>query len=299
MGPVDQDVLSVVWDQSEHLKSLRIFIRGAEEVEAGSHQSLFTAQTIIRSLRPGPLPFLTTLTVLYGQPALPCYWDNILYLLRLSPNLIDLTLIDVDPVDRWFDDTAGVMVFPNLRRIRFGRDLDRIGSRSELLRSISAPRLETLFVPMRHLLHDDNDDIISFLRRSSTPPLHRLTLDFLRMHSDSSTADLFALTPTLTHLEICSVSHNTIHDFFTILAQSPPLVLPDLQHLTLRDVHSVSPSLWAVVLQALSLRRTHLQTVHIVSAARIESLRMPPGTLEAFRALSANGLDISIAEASR
>ncbi|KAJ7649901.1 hypothetical protein FB45DRAFT_5696 [Roridomyces roridus] len=230
------------------------------------------------------LPGLQALEIFGQGGAEPeCFWISFHRLLRLSPNLTELTMQNISFMGNINEEEPDTLVLPHLRHLTHLKNFDDIDW-------ISAPRLETLHMETESLF---SSSLISFLRCSS-PPLWKLQLFGDSSSWFDSFEDSMALIPTLTHLELACLNSALVEELFNFLWQNPHHV-PDLQTLDLDEVmicESTSPTTVLTALaDVLSLRRTRLKRVRFV----IYPSGMPlPDDLTIFRELLADGMDIHI-----
>ncbi|KAJ7757804.1 hypothetical protein DFH07DRAFT_459627 [Mycena maculata] len=287
-GSFDGDVAAVVREHAERLKSLEIF---------HGHQGEYIIDDPLRGVGPGPFPSLTSLTIgtfihQDGDDVDYAFFDpnSIFGIFNLAPNLAECTLADVFPASEPALNPRAQLALPNLRRLRFRRRPANLESDDEILRYLTLPGLQTLFLLMSDVR---GDDLISFLKRS-LPPLRDLTL---RCHdSDFSLLEqCLRLLPTLTHLELYGPGVHLVQGLFTVLADSPSSLLPHLQSLSIPNCWDHIPqSTWVELRRALSVRRTHFACVEIT--IRYTSSGPNAENCAAFRHLVDEGMKISIGD---
>ncbi|KAJ6463979.1 hypothetical protein C8R45DRAFT_505490 [Mycena sanguinolenta] len=234
-------------------------------------------------------PRLTTLTLGSAKTLLASYRTNnsnewklgdVARLLNLAPNLVRCVTRSAN-LGSWDSDSDSdlpIMILPNLRYLEFG-GLRVLGS--QLITRLTLPALETLHIPL------DQDCLSLFLRRS-VPPLRKLVL-----HDMQSTEvnEHLRLVPSLTHFEWLAFSG--VLDVFTALTDSESL-LPNLRSLKVRcrSFTSISTALHPTVLRMLSARHPRLVRFHLIA----EQTKLDADTLDGFRRLIAEGMEIAIAE---
>ncbi|KAJ7641691.1 hypothetical protein FB45DRAFT_1022430 [Roridomyces roridus] len=125
------------------------------------------------SAQPQPLPLLQSL-IIFGRENLALELLPFMQLLRLSPNLSQLVLNEVE----FHDDADGAsekLMLPNLRSLIFKYEAKPdTAAGYDILTFISAPHLQTLALTAEDTLYDDWR-ITSFLDRSK-PPLQELVI---------------------------------------------------------------------------------------------------------------------------
>ncbi|KAJ7748746.1 hypothetical protein DFH07DRAFT_560618 [Mycena maculata] len=252
-GTFDPGVGRIIWRHVHRLKHLEIDLEEDPEPDNGS------TIEILAGTSPGLLPFLETL-VIHGSTNPNGSWGysgpQILELLRLAPNLVEC-MIDVDTV---FDlpGTLEQLALPCLRRLTFGD----FYADDDIFKWLALPNLQTLHLSMQDV---QDNDLLEFLQRSS-PPLQDLVMGRGCRHVlFNRLEESLHLVPTLTQLELVGPRDHLMEQLLSSLAESPSHILPNLCRLTFHYLDppyissSVgSPTFWATVLGALSVRHNQL-----------------------------------------
>ncbi|KAJ7512414.1 hypothetical protein B0H11DRAFT_481017 [Mycena galericulata] len=274
----DDNIADIVWRHGQQVKHLTICCDERErleepELDEGEDFEESEHFNILRCWSPpGPLPLLETLTLYHvthddAHGHARYYWEGpqLLTLLRLAPNLIECTFDGVQGVNG-LHDVREMQVLPTLRRLTFARNEHYIHSEDDILKYLTIPSLDALFLSM-HLV--SGGDLLSFFTRSS-PPLRELVVDLVSREENFTRLDeCLRLVPTLTHLDLWCPSRRAMDEMFATLAQSPSL-LPNLCSWTIwldpawnNPINPISSASWEDLLRALTARRTHIQIVHV------------------------------------
>ncbi|KAJ7659406.1 hypothetical protein B0H17DRAFT_1337557 [Mycena rosella] len=286
-----EDVATIVQQHTEQINSLGIY--GDEP------------RYLDRPATMGSFPSLETLTIGSLGPlnasVLP---RQGLAVLGLAPNLVACTLCNFFTQWSPADIITDTLVLPNLRYLKFGRDEARPNSRGsdesrdsddDVLRYLSLPALETLYLPMTDL---PLEDFASFLKRSS-PPLQKLVVSGPHRTADLEYIPLdecLRLVPLLTHFELYSPDERFLglDPFFAALAEAPSTFLPSLQIIKIHD-HPWETS-YELLVRALSVRRGQITQfeLHLIPDATGQMI-MPAAEIRvALQELVADGMDIHI-----
>ncbi|KAJ7641690.1 hypothetical protein FB45DRAFT_1125683 [Roridomyces roridus] len=288
-GPADPNVLSLLWRHPAQLKSLSVFLGPTEHSFA---PGIFDAMT------PPKLDSLTTLIFRCGTEVKCCHWSYLIRLLRCSPNLIQLGLDNVTPLDMWTDKCAKDLVFPHLRQIIFSQHSDRVQGSPDFLKTVFAPQLQTLYLPISRTDFTHND-FHSLLRRS-LPPLQELVLDCSALFGHALTEEALRLIPTLAQLKIISPSLPVMRHFFIVLAlPANNSLLPNLVSLKIRAVAPPSESAWVLIQRALKARRKQIKHASITVVTK-GKVKMPSQDIVvSLMDLSVTGLHFFLGEAQK
>ncbi|KAJ7174039.1 hypothetical protein C8R43DRAFT_976969 [Mycena crocata] len=185
----------------------------------------------------GPFPCLTTLTI--GGHG---YSDSLdvlecMALMRLAPNLVDLTFDNIYFLDVDVYDFVEPLRLPHLQHLRLGKS-DRLGeplASAAILQYLTLPALQSLY--MTDFDFDFDDDFFHFFHRSS-PPLNSLRM---RMPHEAwslqITAMYFQLIPSLTDLDLTCPDAGDL-PLFELLATANDF-LPNLLNVTIRGFFSI------------------------------------------------------------
>ncbi|KAJ7457333.1 hypothetical protein FB451DRAFT_593093 [Mycena latifolia] len=240
----------------------------------------------------GSFPSLTTLTMVDSDE---CSHSSAttMDMLRVCPNLVECTLQEVHYGDESDVDVdaAEILVLPHIRHFKFGTDSHITGD--SLLRHLSLPSLQTLFILLDQL---EVAEILQFLARS-LPPLQELIIgDTLRgaiQWTLDETQYCFSLLPTLTHFELRQLEPDDAADhLLAILANSR--LPPNLSTITFQFFHPPRvPWLQEFCDALLSRRNPSLVAVRIIW--KFERPMAPAETILAqLRQLVADGMTIHV-----
>ncbi|KAJ7757689.1 hypothetical protein DFH07DRAFT_457413 [Mycena maculata] len=176
----------------------------------------------------------------------------------------------------------------------FGRSSDNLVSEDGILKYLTLPGLQVLFLSMSDI---SGNDLISFLERSS-PPLRDLTIGEGCRYLDFPLLEqCLRLLTTLTHLEFYGPYVDLVQGLYATLVDSPSSVFPRLHSLCI-PYHNgcIAKSAWVALQRALSLRRTHFASVNIIFSA--DCSYTPSGLnaelCAAFGQLAEDGMEIHI-----
>ncbi|KAJ7486637.1 hypothetical protein FB451DRAFT_1362941, partial [Mycena latifolia] len=209
----------------------------------------------------GSLPFLRTLTIA-GVKYSSCSTAGTLAMLRACPALVECTLENVSyPLADAYDNTE-MMVLPHVQHLQFD-----IHSDDHVLRYITLPALQTLFIPFAdprvRALH-----LVQFLRRS-VPPLRAIAVDDVSgagRWTRREMEECLSLMPMLTQFELFEPHERqdaAADHFPTILASSSHL-LPNLTTLTFRLRGPQTEAWYHKLHDALVARRTQVRSVRVI-----------------------------------
>ncbi|KAJ7641705.1 hypothetical protein FB45DRAFT_900830 [Roridomyces roridus] len=278
-GTLDSAVTETILRHSHHLARL--------ELSSGTQNDVYEEDEtldveLLGGVLPEPLPVLRALAIRGAENTR--FWSfPFLQLLRLSPNLTELELKDIEFVME--PEATGVHVLSNLCRLSVNIFNGR-GIRT-ILGRISAPRLECL--DLYGLGMHDNDPLTSFLRRSS-PPLQKLHI--VNVQNSRTVDEILSLLPTTTHVEFEYFGQRVAQDLFTQVLEQPTM-LPNLQSLHCALMPSDLP--WDAIPGVLSARRARIQSVRL----ECNAISIPADCLNALRDLSAGGMHICIGNKTR
>ncbi|KAJ7641337.1 hypothetical protein FB45DRAFT_355413 [Roridomyces roridus] len=280
---VDTRIGSLIWGYRSQLKCLKLNVYNDMYDELDEEDEYAEFRLLFGIAQPEPLPFLRTLD-LSGLNSGTLSPLPIIQLLRIAPNLSQLSFCNLALAVDAFDEQ---LALPNLRRLAFVREDPELDEANyELLDFISAPGLEQFTLDLDF---GDEDDIISFLQRSS-PPL--LALEISGTENLYSFDILLSLVPSLTRLRI-KYPDSLAQDLFSALAQTPISVLPNLRDLELESAHD-SDVLWDIVVRALRNRREQIKRFRLSDSW----LEIPPHVLATLRDLVAEGMEMWIQKTS-
>ncbi|KAJ7727239.1 hypothetical protein B0H16DRAFT_1697804 [Mycena metata] len=182
----------------------------------------------------GSFPGLETLTIctlMNRDGEEYTHLNDVIQLLRLTPNLVECTLNTLYT----YDDTGAptILVLPLLTCMNFAQTVTAappwIDSSDNILVHLSLPALQTLFIAFNCI---SSADFLLFLERSS-PPLQKLVIGVVHaIELPFPELDRYLrLLPSLTSLELYTTGKTVANDLFCALADSPSPFLPNLQHL--------------------------------------------------------------------
>ncbi|KAJ7784489.1 hypothetical protein B0H16DRAFT_299565 [Mycena metata] len=208
---------------------------------------------------------------------------HILQFLRLTPTLVECILHSVLMNNANSVDER--VVLPNLTCLKFQEAADGIFCQDTLLRHLTLPRLQTLFVPFTMI---SASEFLLWLTRSS-PPLRKLVVG--DGDSGFSFTEWLHLVPSLVYFELLPAEAHVVDELFTTLAEFHSL-LPNLQSLRIHD--NCSPPLqpaYPALLQLLSNRRPTLVRFEL----RARALPEPDlHVRKELRQLARNGMEIYV-----
>ncbi|KAJ7682402.1 hypothetical protein DFH06DRAFT_293438 [Mycena polygramma] len=284
-----------IWEYGRRFKHLEIYDRQeADEDDHAPRWGGLPTLNLIGAQSTGRLPLLHTLTI--GGSGLEqeqFSGQQILGMLSSALNIEECTFHDVRPVSEdEIRTTAPKLVLPALRRMMFGPGAGRLDSDDCIVKFLTLPAVQMLYLSLRSLT---GDDLLSFLRRSS-PPLTELILGEERLNS-TILAEFLHLVPTLERFEMRSLGSSVMNALLLVLVNSPSM-LPDLHTLRIEGLYSSSDgeldSCWETLLRVLS-SRSKLGIVHVqLKYENSSSFKLTPGIAAAFRNLAQNGLQIHI-----
>ncbi|KAJ7762056.1 hypothetical protein DFH07DRAFT_883466 [Mycena maculata] len=288
-GSFDDAVAAVLRRHTQQLKSLVIFHDGRDYCNIGDP---------LRGVGPGPFPLLESLRIgasWTNKDGEYIFFDpnRTLGVFHFTPNLVECTF---DKVTRLrYPDLIHreQVILPTLRRLRFGTSAEDLCSDDGMLRYLTLPGLQTLFLSMKDC---SSDDLFSFLKRC-TPPLQNLAIGDQR---DVTFHQLEpCLLPTLIHLELFNPPNpNLVPDLFAALGPSASSLLPHLQSLRILYYWEVIPdSSWMALHRALSARRSHF--THFTLKWAPQSLEIKAEICSAFQQLVSDGMEIHISAGRR
>jgi hypothetical protein len=213
-----------------------------------------------------------------------------LALLRLAPNLVKCSFRDVPiHVDNANEEK---LALPSLRYLTFSTDHKILRSDDEILRHLSLPALETLFLPFSDI---SCPEFSQFLERS-LPPLQKLVAGDEYIPLEYRELDrCLRLVPSLTYLELYVLENIFLDGFFSALADFPSDLLPNLRTLKIQHNSRSTPpeSSYQMLLRALSVRRTQLLCVAIINQYD-DQAKPGPDVCAGLRELAAEGMEIHI-----
>ncbi|KAJ7902857.1 hypothetical protein B0H14DRAFT_3708329 [Mycena olivaceomarginata] len=267
-GPLDQDVLSVIWGHGQQLQYF--------EMNEGRGDTRGGIWRLWEGCSPGPLPSLQTLAIRGWNGDYTFSFRQISELLHMSPNLTECILCGLEIIDDAEAAKADI-VLPKLRQLYFG-EIDNLNPFNKVvLDCLSLPRLELLSASLPG--EEASDDLLSFLKRNSNVEnLHR----FLR------------LVPDLRRLKVWCPACRLMEELFAMLAESPSLV-PRLNALVIHNPRSFSGSFWTALPRTLAARRTQLHIFRLEVPDPLSASEMPaPSHIDAFRELAVGGTRVHI-----
>ncbi|KAJ6516816.1 hypothetical protein C8R47DRAFT_1190036 [Mycena vitilis] len=208
------------------------------------------------------------------SPVQPTGSGDIVKTLAIPPNLVECSFEHVSNI-RGLDKTAESLAIPTLRHLSLGGPYPAWID-DEILNCLSLPGLVTLSLQM---VETSVGDLLSFLERSS-PPLRALVMDAPMYRGAERPHECLRLLPTLTHFELRLPGSVHMEGLFTMLAESFPPKVPDLDSIaTHRCQPTIPPSSWKKFLRALAQRRATLRFVQITMS---ESRPIPSDVLVGF-----------------
>ncbi|KAJ6525059.1 hypothetical protein DFH09DRAFT_1416783 [Mycena vulgaris] len=276
-GTFDDGIATVIWQHTEDLKGLEIFVHDAD--------GLTLPRNIFPSLQTftfGSLPHVD------GDHS--AFTDSeILDFLRLTPNLLECTFNNL------IIDVHGVppgLVLPSLRHLRFGKVEDeREYCDTRIIKYLSLPSLQTLYLSIHT---GDITDFDLFLRRSS-PPLRKLVIAVSLYNSGF--VSCLCLVPSITHFELYSSPDSSIDTALFAALSDTSSFLPNLRCMKICHIHERLPDdSYEALFGVLSLRRAQLVSFELRWAPHSANRVSEPDAhlLAAFRQLVAEGMEIHI-----
>ncbi|KAJ7641446.1 hypothetical protein FB45DRAFT_1125261 [Roridomyces roridus] len=253
-GSIDKDILALFQKHSEQVKHLIILHQ--QRLPAQYHGY---ADTLLELGHWDPVSKLSSLRMLElcrRGGALECSSDLILGLLSRTPNLVELVMDQIQIVG-WHAENASRVLLPKLRTTTYRQHLG-----DEILQMITAPRMETLGLPVQNI---DTERLFSFIQSHRTPPIRDLVIAGLTSFQSIYTS--LALLTTLTHLETSRNYVAVLHPLFNRLLFYPASGL-------CHSISSISFAFedWIPVLRDLPARcasRPHMHTKLFISSLRI------------------------------
>ncbi|KAJ7649935.1 hypothetical protein FB45DRAFT_1050055 [Roridomyces roridus] len=209
-GACDSLVASSILQHSAQLQSLCISFdetNAEEDDDDGCYEFL---GGILPEME---LPSLQELEI-FGQAVdMPTnlLWPSVHRLLRLSLNLTELNIQNINFMTYLDEEIPQTFVLPHLGRLTHFHDFEVF--------NLSAPRLETLYVSAWAL------------RDPSSPSSFRNGADPFDLHESMS------LIPTLTHLESLFLGCGWVADLLNFLAQNPHIT-PNLQTFQMEEIYT-------------------------------------------------------------
>ncbi|KAJ7605417.1 hypothetical protein FB45DRAFT_1042382 [Roridomyces roridus] len=282
-GACDSLMASSILQHSAQLQSLCVSFdeTNAEELDDGDE---FCYELLGGILPEMELPSLQVL-VIFGQAGMPTnlLWPSVHRLLRLSPNLTELNIQNINFMTYVNEELPETFVLPHLGHLTHFDGFEVF--------NFSAPRLETLYVSTWALF---DDTLISFLRQSS-PPLLKLKL-YGGCNVAGSLDESISLIPTLTHLESLFLGSAYMTDLFGFLAKNLH-VAPNLQSIQMESIdddedHDGNPiDILTPLVSMISARRGGLRKVRLTTTSwSMEPL--PDDVAAILRQFLADGVDI-------
>ncbi|KAJ6523324.1 hypothetical protein B0H19DRAFT_1244232 [Mycena capillaripes] len=215
-----------------------------------------------------------------------------LQMLRLAPNLVQCTF---HQVFTQADYAGEPLVLASLSCLKLGDTTDLIDLGSfdgddKILRNLSLPALQTLFLPLTYITASD---FALFLKRSS-PPLQKLVMGTGCDEISSNQLDeCLRFVPSLTDLQLF-VAEDTSDDFLSALGDVPSHLLPNLRSLRI-DQEFLTELSYERVLRVLSARRTQLVYFDLRSTYTATTNEGPsPDVLAGLRQFVEEGMKICI-----
>ncbi|KAK7039416.1 hypothetical protein R3P38DRAFT_476671 [Favolaschia claudopus] len=170
-GQCHPHIFAVIWNHSHRLEHLSL-----DNGDSLYHDSLGTLNIFPGGVARVPEQFiaLRTVTIRGSEYSYRDFLGpQIMELLRRAPNLVDCTFIRVPLAVGFRDiDWDPPLVFPSLRRLRFGEHVKPDAIENEFLKCVSLPALEALTFPFEYL---SSDHFIAFLNRSASSKLQELS----------------------------------------------------------------------------------------------------------------------------
>ncbi|KAJ7711150.1 hypothetical protein B0H16DRAFT_1629675 [Mycena metata] len=212
---------------------------------------------------------------------------DILEFLSLTPNLLECTFHDVCTTDDY--GLEEILILPNLACLKFGKTtgIQDLNSDAHILRYLSLPALETLYLSFTKLT---SSDFLSFLERSS-PPLRKLVIgDQCNQFSFIDMEKWIHRMPLLVHLEMAAPENNLVNDLLAALAESPFDLIPHLQILRIshEPLTTLQPN-YPELHQLLSSRRAKIVEFKLVA---VDMFEPDPRVRDSLRQLIARGMKI-------
>ncbi|KAK7048945.1 hypothetical protein R3P38DRAFT_2872185 [Favolaschia claudopus] len=212
--------------------------------------------------------------------------------LRSAPNLVKYCLRNMYYEQSCVSDVR-LLTHTSLQQLHLGRAWDEATPRGPknsmvMLRHVTLPALRDLHITFFDIL---DVAFISFLTRSS-PPLEtlRITVPIL---PGAVVCECLRLMPSLVNLIIDGRRYRRV---INILGMGgPPLLLPNLRHLTLVPVQ-LSPEDGELVVRMLNVRRAHTESL-LQSFRLVYSLPDDADAVVGLRRLAREGLEIRVGEA--
>ncbi|KAJ7641562.1 hypothetical protein FB45DRAFT_1054052 [Roridomyces roridus] len=287
LGAFEDDITALIQARFGRLKSLDIELGGQYSSTLGIHFGVTEMFPLLRTLK------------ICGLSRLECPSSSLIELLRHSPNLVELSIQDMNLLP----NATGALVFQHLRRLDLVLNPWNPESDDHILACITAPGLESLELGNMHMVLAQ---LVPFLERSS-PPLQKLSIDFLQMKLGGWPVDsellvgILDICPTATQLEISCPYSDAIAQLSAILARSDSSkILPNLQILEFLMPQGTFPdSYWDMLLPVILARRTTLRTLRIRSyvwnpkSVLLDSF-VSPVVLPALKELEAGGMSVWI-----
>ncbi|KAJ7025370.1 hypothetical protein C8F04DRAFT_1400650 [Mycena alexandri] len=178
-------------------------------------------------------------------------------LLRLCTNLVECTLHNFTTLSEYIGTET--VVLPSLVCLKLGMtaNVHELKSEDGILKHLSLPSLETLFLPFNNI---SSYDFSLFLRRSS-PPLRKLVIgDQCDEFSLDELDKWLHLVPSLEHIELYVRDRTFADDLFAALGDSQSDLLPKLRNLVIyHGFSTIFESAYQLLFQSLSNRRAKLE----------------------------------------
>ncbi|KAJ7664337.1 hypothetical protein DFH06DRAFT_250399 [Mycena polygramma] len=220
-------------------------------------------------------------------------------ILRMAPNLVQCTIRGAELYPDSY--SGGQLILPSLRCLKVGDNITNLchfDDDDDILRHVSLPALETLFLSLSRIT---GTDFLRFLERS-LPPLQRLVLGQGCMFLDFIELDrCLRVVPSLKELELVGKATLFLEDFLSALAVDElSQFLPNLRSLRIQQFKysdTERAASYQTVLRALSARR---QLVSFTYQTEYGAPDEPgPDIHAALRQLVEHGMEIYIGTRAR
>ncbi|KAJ6525076.1 hypothetical protein DFH09DRAFT_175834 [Mycena vulgaris] len=185
-------------------------------------------------------------------------------------------------------------LLPSLRHLRFGKVEGEYSNAANIIRYLSLPALELLYLP---IFTTDIPYFDLFLRRSS-PPLRKLTMASYVWTSGfpQQMVACLCLASSITHFELYSANGMDVAPSLFAALSDTSSFLPTLRSLKLRRFQSrLSDDSYDALFRVLSFRRGQIVCFELRWSAYSNNVSEPNARLlAAFRQLIAEGMEIQI-----
>ncbi|KAK7028384.1 hypothetical protein R3P38DRAFT_2935801 [Favolaschia claudopus] len=272
-GQCHPHIAVVIWNHSHRLEHLIV-----DNGDCLDRDSLGTLEIFPGGMARVPEQFiaLRTLTIRGSEYSnLQFLGPQIMELLRRAPNVVECTFIRMPLAVGFHDiDWDPPLVFPSLRRLRFGEHVKPGIIENEFLKCVSLPALEALAYPFEYF---SSDHFIAFLNRSAPSNLRELSgCDGL---GDFVLDGGLHLIPSLTRFEVWWTQYSFAEKALVALAASSSL-LPKLQTLIIHlegQQCAFPEALWKGLLNLLAAPSRRSQLTNVLLYGIPESLMPAEG----------------------